>query len=138
MTLGVVCEDFDVEFPKGELQDRITCRPRLDGRSRNASPQPCRAITHGVSSAKNLLLVTACKSGALDYLSPLKAWTIGVWTAQGMASVPHQIVPRGEAPVSSTQRHQATGVPGEIIDGQAIGELWGIPLVRFDIVISTA
>ena len=141
-----MCEDFDVEFPKGELQERII-KAALGLTVMEAEQAFSTAIVKGdytwsASSARSILRRKRDiirKSGALDYIESSENMDSigGLDHAQGMAPVTHQIVlRRGQAAWHPpAQRHHAHRCSRlwEILTAKAIGELWGIPLVRFDI-----
>ena len=146
MTLGVVCEDFDVEFPKGELQDRII-KAALGLTVMEAEQAFSTAIVKGdytwsASSAKTILRRKRDiirKSGALDYIESTESMdSIGgldilkEWLQSRTKLFSDEAKQRG---IPQPKGIMLTGVPGcgKSLTAKAIGELWGIPLVRFDI-----
>ena len=146
MTLGVVCEDFNVEFPKGELQDRII-KAALGLTVMEAEQAFSTAIVKGeytwsASSAKTILRRKRDiirKSGALDYIESTESMdSIGgldilkEWLQSRTKLFSEEAKQRG---IPQPKGIMLTGVPGcgKSLTAKAIGELWGIPLVRFDI-----
>lgn len=146
MTLGVVCEDFNVEFPKGELQDRII-KAALGLTVMEAEQAFSTAIVKGdykwsASSAKTILRRKRDiirKSGALDYIESSESMeSIGgldvlkEWLQSRTKLFSEEAKQRG---IPQPKGIMLTGVPGcgKSLTAKAIGELWGIPLVRFDL-----
>ena len=145
-TLGVVCEDFEVEFPKGELQDRII-KAALGLTDMEAEQAFSTAIVKGdytwtASSAKTILRRKRDiirKSGALDYIEASESMdSIGgldvlkEWLQSRTKLFSEEAKQRG---IPQPKGIMLTGVPGcgKSLTAKAIGELWGIPLVRFDL-----
>jgi len=145
-TLSVVCEDFNVEFPKGELQDRII-KAALGLTVMEAEQAFSTAVVKGdynwsASSAKIILRRKRDiirKSGALDYIESSESMdSIGgldilkQWLQSRTKLFSEEAKQRG---IPQPKGIMLTGVPGcgKSLTAKAIGELWGIPLVRFDL-----
>ena len=145
MTLGVVCEDFDVSSPKVNSRIASSKPPRLT--VMEAEQAFSTAIVKGdytwsASSAKTILRRKRDiirKSGALDDIESTESMdSIGgldilkEWLQSRTKLFSDEAKQRG---IPQPKGIMLTGVPGcgKSLTAKAIGELWGIPLVRFDI-----
>lgn len=145
-TLGVVCEDFKVGLPQGNLQD-LLIKSALGLTVMEAEQAFSTAIVEGgyewtESSAKSVLKRKRDiirKSGALDYIETSESMdSIGgldilkSWLESRTKLFSEAARERG---IPQPKGILLTGVPGcgKSLTAKAIGELWGIPLVRFDL-----
>ena len=145
-TLSVVCEDFNVDYPKGELLERII-KAALGLTVMEAEQAFSTAIIKGeynwsTSSARSILdrkRDIIRKSGALDYIESSENMdSIGgldllkEWLQSRTKLFSKEAQARG---IPQPKGIMLTGVPGcgKSLTAKAIGELWGIPLVRFDL-----
>jgi len=145
-TLQVACEVFDVTLPKGEMRDNII-KSALGLTVMEAEQAFATAIIEGggqwtVTSSRSILKKKRDiirQSGALDYLEAEGNMDIiggldllKAWLQERKSLFSPEAKQRG---IDRPKGILLTGVPGcgKSLTAKAIGNEWGLPLVRFDL-----
>jgi len=145
-TLQVACNEFDVSFPKGEMQDTII-KSALGLTVMEAEQAFATAIIEGdgewsATSSRSILKKKReiiRQSGALDYIEAEGNMDVigGLdllkeWLKERKGLFHDDAKKRG---IAQPKGILLTGVPGcgKSLTAKAIGNEWGLPLVRFDL-----